>query len=467
VPDIVYRYDSVPTIKRFSECEQFIRGLMGPFGSGKSSGCVIELVKIASLQKPGVDGKRRARFAAIRNTYPQLRDTTIKTVHDWLPPHFFGQYFSAEHRYYLTGLAPDLEVEILFRALDRPEHVANLLSLELTAAWVNEAREIPWAVIQALQGRVGRFPAAKDGGCVRSGLILDTNPPDTDSWWYQLFEERSPDNAQLFKQPSGVSPEAENKDKLPANYYENLLKSMDADQVAVYVHGQYGFLRDGKPVYPEYNDAMHCKPCSPVPGVKIQRGWDFGLTPACVFSQLLPSGKWIQFDELTADSLGIERFSTEVLLHCSTHYQGFEFEDVGDPAGNAKSQTDEKSCFEILRGKQILIQGGEQTIAMRIEAVKWALRQLVSGEPMLQLDPKCKVLRKGYQGRYRYKKVQIAGTEERYHNEPDKNEYSHPHDANQYVAVKLFGMAVRNVAQTVAPVDRYVRRRGQPSAWAA
>lgn len=39
------------------------------------------------------------------------------------------------------------------------------LSLELTGAWVNEAREIPWAVIKALQGRVGRFPAVTDGGC--------------------------------------------------------------------------------------------------------------------------------------------------------------------------------------------------------------------------------------------------------------------------------------------------------------
>jgi hypothetical protein len=42
-----YSYDSVPTIKRFSLSRAFIRGLMGPFGSGKSSGCVIELVKLA------------------------------------------------------------------------------------------------------------------------------------------------------------------------------------------------------------------------------------------------------------------------------------------------------------------------------------------------------------------------------------------------------------------------------------
>ena len=42
-----YSYASVPTIKRFSQSRAFIRGLMGPFGSGKSSGRVIELVKLA------------------------------------------------------------------------------------------------------------------------------------------------------------------------------------------------------------------------------------------------------------------------------------------------------------------------------------------------------------------------------------------------------------------------------------
>ena len=40
--------------------------------------------------------------------------------------------------------------------------------------------------------------------------------------------------------------------------------------------------------------------------------------------------------------------------------------------------------------------------------------------------------------------MKIAGAEERYHDMPDKNEFSHPHDALQYVAVKVFGRAVRS-----------------------
>ena len=449
--DIVYDYTHSPTVKKFSVSDKFIRGLMGPFGSGKSSGCVIELVKWGAKQT-SINGKRRSRFAVIRNTYPQLRDTTVKTFHDWVPPHFFGSWNKTEFTYLITGLDADLEIEIMFRALDRPEHVSNLLSLELTGAWVNEAREVPWAVIQALQGRVGRFPAAKDGGCVDPGIIMDTNPPDSDSWWYQLFEEKKPDNAALFKQPSGTAPEAENKPNLPPNYYENLLQTMDPDQIRVYVHGEYGFIKDGKPVYPEYNDAVHCVDMEPTQGVTIYRGWDFGLTPACVFSQLLPSGRWNTFDELVAVDLDIHSFADTVKLHSSMKYPwAKEWIDIGDPAGQARSvtakPTEESTCFEILRSKGIMIEPGVQTVSERIGSVRWVLNNMSGGKPRMALHSRCKTLRKGYQGRYQYRRMRVSGSEERYHDVPDKNEFSHPHDANQYVAARLFGALLRQGSQ--------------------
>lgn len=448
--DIVYDYTPVPTIKQFTQSRKFIRGLMGPFGSGKSSGCVIELVKWGARQAV-FNGKRRARFAVIRNTYRQLQDTTIRTFMDWVPDRVFGTYIKTDHSFRIDQLDAGLEIEVLFRALDRPEHVANLLSLELTGAWVNEAREIPWAVIKALQGRVGRFPKVMEGGCIDPGVIMDTNPPDDDSWWYQLFEEDRPENVQIFKQPSGRSETAENLAYLPKGYYENLVMGSDPDFIRVYVDGLYGYVRDGKPIYPEYNDAIHCAELEPVPGVVVQRGWDFGLTPACVFTQILPDGRWLIFDELIADDLGIDTFADSVNLHCAQKYSAFKFEDYGDPAGNQRSamsaDKDEKTCFDILRGKGIAIQPSEQNLTIRIESVKKPLNTLHRGKPQLQLHPRCKVVRKGFQGRYQYKRLKIAGTEERFHDQPDKNQYSHPHDAVQYVAVKVFGGAVRSRTQ--------------------
>ncbi|HWG75353.1 MAG TPA: hypothetical protein VN660_00995 [Steroidobacteraceae bacterium] len=410
----------------------------------------MELVKWASRQPVQADGKRRARFACIRNTYGQLADTTIKTFLQWLPDRIFGTLNKGDHVYRLDNLE-DLEVEILFRALDRPEHVANLLSLELTGAWVNEAREIPWAVIKALKGRVDRYPARIDGGCVDPGIIMDTNPPEDDSWWYKLFEEKKADedeadSVEIFKQPSGRSAEAENLPNLSPNYYRNLAVGADPDFIRVYVDGLYGSIRDGKPVYPEYNDAMHCAEVEPVKRVTIQRGWDFGLTPACVFTQVLPDGRWIIFEELIGEDVGISTFAEGVLQLCE-RWPGFKFEDWGDPAGEQRSAMSadraEKTCFDILQAKGIQIRGGEQNITARLESVRKPLNTLRSGKPQLQLHPRCEVLRKGFRGRYQFKRVKIAGSAERYHDVPDKNEYSHAHDALQYVATAVFGNIVR------------------------
>jgi hypothetical protein len=454
VTDITYSYKEVPTIKRMSSSRKFMRGLMGPFGSGKSSGCVIEIPKWGARQNL-FEGKRRSRFAVIRNTYGELADTTMRTFFEWLPYPSFGHFIKSDHNYVIDKLAPDLEIEILFRALDRPEHVAKLLSLELTGAWINEAREVPWAIVKALQGRVGRYPKVTSGGCVDPGIIMDTNPPDDESWWYRIFEEQKLSNAEVFKQPSGRGKDAENKPYLPPNYYENMMIGADPDFVKVYVDGEYGYVKDGKPVYPEYIDSLHCADAEPVSGVVVQRGWDFGLTPACVFTQIHPDGRWIIFDELVADDLGIDSFADAVLLHQAQKYSGFKFEDYGDPAGNQRSamtaDKDEKTCFDILRGKGIAIMPSEQNPTIRWESVRKPLNTLTKGKAQLQLHSRCKMLRRGFQGRYQYRRLQIAGGGERYQEHADKNEYSHPHDALQYVGVKVFGGAVRSREQRRTP----------------
>lgn len=449
-PDIIYDYGDAPTVERFSESNKFIRGLMGPFGSGKSSGCVVELVQWAAKQA-NVDGVRRSRFAVVRNTYKQLADTSIKTFLEWLPDGVFGRYVKTDHTYRLEMPLDDgssIESEIMFRALDRPEHVSNLLSLELTGAWVNEAREIPYAIIEALQGRVDRYPRRDKGGAVDSGIIMDTNPPDDDSWWYRLFEERKPKNTELFKQPSGRSPEAENRKNLSPAYYDNLAEGKDSDFVRVYVDGRYGFVKDGRPVYPEYNDGLHCIEVEPVPKRIIQLGWDFGLTPACVFTQELPDGRWLVFDELCGDYIGFGSFADCVLEMLEQCYPGFEHESFGDPSGNSSSAQSqdkaERTCFDILKGKGFEIAPGAQNLVLRIESIKYPLSHVADGRPQFVLHPRCKMLRKGFGGKYQFKRVQVTGSAERYKDEPDKNDYSHPHDALQYVGTKVFGHAVKS-----------------------
>lgn len=448
-----YSYRGNPTLREFSESDAFIRGLLGPFGSGKSSACVAEIAQRGMKQAPGPDGVRRSRWAVIRNTTPQLRDTSIKTFLQWLPPIHFGEWRPSDNRYIINEFEK-VEIEVLFRALDRPDQVGNLLSLELTGAWVNEAREIPWAIIEALQGRVGRFPSMREGGCTWSGIILDTNPPDTDSKWFKFFEEDDHSEAvealarvipgmtldnfcRIFKQPSGLSDLAENKANLTPGYYERLQIGKSAEWVKVYVKGEYGFVMDGMAVFPEYSDAVHCREFKTVPYEPIIRSWDFGLTPACIFSQSLPNGQWGIVDEVVAESLGVDRFSDDVLQISSQEYPGRTFWDIGDPAGNQRAQTDERTCFQILQAKGIDIEPGLQTEQIRLECVRKPLGRLIAGKPQFMLHPRCVKLRKAFMGGYHYRRIKTSG--EKFADKPEKNWASHPMDALQYAATRLFG----------------------------
>lgn len=375
-----------------------------------------------------------------------MQDTTIKTFHQWFPPHLFGEYRQSDQSYQIQAFE-NCSVEVLYRALDRPDHLGNLLSLEVTGCWANESRELSWPIIEAIQGRVGRYPAQREGGPTWYGLFMDTNPPDVDSKLYDYFEnhKHDPNYAAIFKQPSGLSPEAENLSNLPGGrgYYEKMAIGKDPEYVKVYIHGEYGFVIDGRPVFTEYKDTVHCGECKPVSYEPVYRGWDFGLTPSCVFAQVTPTGQFIVFDEMTSESMGIEQFSEEVITHCSQHYPDFEWLDIGDPAGEQRSQTDTKTAFQIMHSKGIMIEGGMQSMAVRLESVRKPLTKLVAGQPGFRLHPRCKTLRKGFQGGYQFRRLQTSA--EKYTTAPDKNQYSHPMDGLQYICTRIFGGGLTSI----------------------
>ena len=169
-------------------------------------------------KKKGLDGVRKSRWAVIRNTNPQLKTTTIKTWLDWFPEEDWGKFhWSVPYTHHIKKA--DLDLEVIFLALDRPEDVKKLLSLELTGIWINEAREIPKSIIDACSMRVGRFPSMKDGGCTWTGVIADTNAPEEDHWWPIMSGEVpipdhipkeeakmlvKPDNWNFYTQPQQV-----------------------------------------------------------------------------------------------------------------------------------------------------------------------------------------------------------------------------------------------------------------------
>jgi hypothetical protein len=414
--------------------DSFFRGLMGPFGSGKSTACIMEIIRRAKQQRIGSDGKRHSRWAIIRNTYPELKTTTIKSWHQWIPPHIGRWVDTGPPMHHIQE--GELDLEVIFLALDRPDDISKLLSMELTGAWLNEAREIPKAVLDGLTGRVGRFPSVLMGGTSWSGIIADTNPPDNDHWWYKLAEDVHPEGWRFFRQPGGLDANAENVENLPPNYYQRQIAGKDEDWIKVYVNADYGFVRDGKPIYPEFRDSVHVREFDIVHGWPMYIGIDFGLTPAAVFGQKSPMGQWRWHSELVTEDMGAKRFAE--LLRGAMHerYAGMTFASItGDPAGEGRAQTDETTPFQILRAAGVMANPAPTNDYMkRRESVASCLSRLIDGEPGLIVHPQCKTLRKGMAGGYNYKRLQVTG-EERYRDVPDKGMYSHVCEAGQYMLV--------------------------------
>ena len=170
IPSLDLNFENSPTVWKFLHDDSFVRGLMGPVGSGKSYGCAAEIMLRAVRQQPSPrDGIRYTRFVIVRNTYPELRTTTIKTWQELFPEDTWGSMrwqppISHHIKIPTRGDIPGIDCEVIFMALSSPQDVRKLLSLELTGAWVNEARELPKAVIDGLTHRVGRYPVKSDGG---------------------------------------------------------------------------------------------------------------------------------------------------------------------------------------------------------------------------------------------------------------------------------------------------------------
>lgn len=460
----VHYYPPGPVAKAFLNDDSFICGIRGPFGSGKSTATIMKLIRNAQRQKRAADGWIRRRTAIIRNTYPELRTTTMKSWHQWVPQHLGRWREAGPPMHHIVDHANKLDWEVLFVALDKPDDVAKLLSMELSDAWINEAREVPKVILDGLTGRVGRYPPRWQAEATDVQIMMDTNPPDSDHWWYVLAEGDTSDerNRQLvvsmqeaeetlrsmgllkknqrlmsfYKQPSGRSVEAENRKNLRPGYYEFLMAGKDLDWIKVYVDGEYGFVMDGLPVYPEYKDSIHSGQFEIIRSLGFRLGFDWGLTPAATISQRMASGIWRVHDEYVSTRMGIASFAHELSRKLMEEYPGIKIVSArGDPSGDAVTP-EESTCFKIMKanGFPLCEPAITQDPTRRREAVAYLLRNLVDGEPAIKIHTRCNTLRKGMAGGFHRKRLQITG-DIKYRDVPDKNSFSHVCEALEYDCV--------------------------------
>lgn len=477
-------YTPSPTGIAFHHSDAFVRAVMGPVGSGKSTMCVIELFKRATEQAPDENGIRRTRGLVVRNTFAELKSTTIKTCERWWGG--LGRFvYDSPIRFECKRALRDntfVDFECLFLPLDRPEQVGKLRSLEITFAWINEASLVPRAALEAILGRVGRYPETVEEtgyGPTWRGCFLDTNPCNEKHWFHDFFVKAKDTHidkdgkkiVDFFQQPGGLvkvedlegnvtyeaNPDAENLTALDggSDYYTRQLVGAEEDYITTMLCGKFGANFAGKPVYGQYRDSEHFKdePIRAVRGVPLIVGMDFGLNPAAAFTQMDATGTLNVIDELCGFDITFDEFLDELLLpRIAERYAGLQIRVIGDPSGSNRSALSVATVYDKLNQRGLACSPAvTNDFLMRRDAVAHFLTR----RHALVLGKGCEYLRDGFRGGYHY--AQFKGSTG-FKKEPDKNEFSHVHDALQYAALYY----QRGLAQ-----PGRIRIRRQPGADAA
>ena len=439
------------------EDDSFVRLIIGPYGSGKSTFCAHEIIRRACSMPVWHNGRRRSRWAIVRNTSGELQSTTLQTWLSW-----FGELGDIRKRqkplmtyeHMFNDGKGIVELELIFIALDREEDLRKIKSLEVTGCYINELSEVPANTLAHFKGRVNRrYPSR--GFCADdywSGIICDTNPPDVDHWIYRDFETKALDSYKIFHQPPGLikdsdgiwqqNTECDNYNNLSHDYYTKLAEGQTEDFIKVYCLGDYGSVGFGKKVYPEFNSDIHAvSTITAIQGDPIHLGWDFGLTPACVVLQISPRGQLRVLKEYQAEDMGIRTFAQNIVL--PQLQIDFPYNKIGisraDPAGGSRDTImDELSCIGELNSLGINTAAAKTNdLEPRIGSLRFYMNLMIDGQPGVIVSREgCPKLIKGFVKDYIYRRVNVAG-EERYKDEPHKNMASHTQDALQYIVMEF------------------------------
>lgn len=464
----------------------------GPVGSGSSTACCHFIWATALEQRPDQYGRRKTRWYVVRNTFDQLKQTTLKTWRYWFVEKAFGAFgdvkMSNPPEHNIEWGLPDgtlVQLEVIFLSLDSEDDIKKLLSAEMTGVWFNEVQFAEKAIFDAAHSRAmqGRYPPKLDGGPSWKGVIADLNAPPEGHWlpymrgdvplpleWddEQRREYEKPEDWAFFIQPPGLIELFENgrlsgyventeenrrkhgrkpygevaeNTKWLEETYENLIKGKSKSWIDTYVMNRVGLYRKGKPVFESFVPETHVSKAE----IKYQPEWplivglDFARNPAAAICQLI-RGQMYVLDEFGMENVSAGTFAPLLKQRIARRFpvalspDGAGIQFWGDPTGNSKGQATDQTPFQIFRanGMAVAPAPGNNSLSLRLETVEALLNKMVNGGPGLILDPHLRTLKAGMSGAYHFAKLQGKTT---YHETPTKDRFSDYCDALQYACL--------------------------------
>lgn len=364
---------------------------VGGLGSGKSYALIKELEMLA-IEHPGIP------MAMYRKTLPSLRDSTLHEFKTHVDEEL-GKWRErdVQHRFHNGSF-------LNFRGLDEE---SKAKSTNYAVVVMEEAEEFSFSDFERLNERVR---AMRKEGDKREKfplkLILLLNPVDESHWIYKEFV----DNAEIWRAAGGLLVQHfstyDNIDNLPPGYIEKVSAGKNPEEVARYIHGQWGTIVKGESVYGKLlNPDIHLRRFERFPGQTLLRGWDFGFNhPAVSFRLVDEFGRMNVAHERLGEKIHLEDFAPQI-IQMTTQIFGTDKQiyDYGDPRGHDKGQGKRETAFEVLKDFGIHAlgeRGSREYVEEGITQVKKNMSTLIQGVPKLTIDPACTYIRAAYFGKY-------------------------------------------------------------------
>lgn len=430
---------------------------MGPVGGGKTTAAVMKRIYAGTLQPVMPDGWRRDHWVVVRDTFRNAEKSVLESWQRWFPKKYLGGDWTGGNDrpavHTLRFELPDgskCEMKTTFLGLNGEKVEDKMRGWELSGAWMNEADTMDEDVLTALEQRVGRYPRKSElrpGDEPFAQIIGDFNAPDQDNWVYRCFVEHPTPDRKLHAQPSGLSDMAENVQRLPKDYYQKIIANEEDWYVQRFVHNRFGFSRYGLPVYiNEFRPHVHLAAARLVvdPTQPLIVAADPGTSNAAlVFLQPTAKGQLRAVLEIVPGQ-GYGAVACGMLLKAAleNEFRGIDRSRVFgfiDPAGGYGGGIAILNWMEeisMASGVMFSIPGdGNNDPMRRVDAVRKDLLTMIDADTpaLLVCQRGCPMLARGFASGYRFKKNNNAtGAQHKYQLIPEKNQYSHPHDALQY-----------------------------------
>lgn len=460
--------------------------IRGPIGSGTSSTSCYKIAMIAAEQVPWRDGKRRSRWAVVRNTYAELRDTTLATWLYWFPEEVYGTVTRSRPMIHNMAWA-DVELQVFFLALDNDEDIKKLRSFEFTGFWFNELEYIPKSIFDEAESRTGRYPPKVEATSTWHGVIADMNAPPEDHWLPQMtgevpYADETPDDKRFLwpgdwgyhiqppallevKGPDGrvieyrENPDSENRSNLQDGYHLEKARGKSKEWIDSRLMNRIVTVVDGDPVWPMFAREMHAvsTPLAFNSAYEVLVSLDFGRRPTAIIAQEINHRVQIQ-RELRDYGVGAATFAPALKKFLTQNYPGAKLRFTGDPKGQDRGQADERTAYEIFAALGMKVTPAPvkgNNLETRIEVVAYALQQMPMGHTRILISaPGCPTLVAGMAGKYHLKKLDNGEAA------PVKDKYSDPCDCLGYLLIylgdgrEMIGLTASNRSRPIIPKKR-------------